>query len=334
MRQSAFTAAELKGWLLEFPLVELRSALERIYAYETQPVEADTTAGETTAEDTAAAVDESKKKWRQDLTRLLDAAAAGVTDEDGWKDQCVDLLLNRKTDGYALIFLQGTSMGPEALHLEQTAFQLRQGNNSYRSLPLTYDGVPTVPYPRILLLGSKKATLGLHTEDADAANLLFAVSLPGLTDGQALSLRCTWYCISPKAADEAMHWIWKELKRDKTIVTDAECQSLRNFLGKDFKGNWHVERLEQAPGDLVHVPPGWAHAVMNSGPCMNLAWGFHVPQHIPDYVRHWLHIAPVFPIPGQDSLCIENFLCVAALAFARGDESFSYWGAAAGQLQQ
>ncbi len=43
--------------------------------------------------------------------------------------------------------------------------------------------------------------------------------------------------------------------------------------------------MHNGAGDLVYVPPGWAHCVFNVQPCLKFAWDFFVDENLPQYFK-------------------------------------------------
>ena len=53
--------------------------------------------------------------------------------------------------------------------------------------------------------------------------------------------------------------------------------------------------LNQRPGDIVLVPPGWPHAVSNALPCGKLAWDHYDPRQLATYAAvHRDDASPLF----------------------------------------
>jgi len=49
-------------------------------------------------------------------------------------------------------------------------------------------------------------------------------------------------------------------------------------------------RVEQKVNDVVHVPPGWLHAVFTHQPCVKLAWDYVVIENHPKYLAAWMYV--------------------------------------------
>ena len=83
-----------------------------------------------------------------------------------------------------------------------------------------------------------------------------------------------WLVISPdpkllkRAAAHAAS-IGKAFNGDSPIFTHDDMVEFQNHLGGEQAG---IHVLKQRAGDLVTIPPGWAHAVYNKHACVKLAW--------------------------------------------------------------
>ena len=58
----------------------------------------------------------------------------------------------------------------------------------------------------------------------------------------------------------------------------------------DSEGRATVQVLYQHNGDMVHVPAGWPHQLLNLKPCVKLAWDYYDPVSMARYARSWLYI--------------------------------------------
>jgi 50S ribosomal protein L16 3-hydroxylase len=60
-------------------------------------------------------------------------------------------------------------------------------------------------------------------------------------------------------------------QRDKTLVPGAPLKILRDFRPQE---EWLLE-----PGDMLYLPPGWAHEGVALEPCFTYSIGFRAPSH-------------------------------------------------------
>jgi len=60
-------------------------------------------------------------------------------------------------------------------------------------------------------------------------------------------------------------------QRDKTLVPGAPLKILRDFRPQE---EWLLE-----PGDMLYLPPGWAHEGVALEPCLTYSIGFRAPSH-------------------------------------------------------
>jgi hypothetical protein len=58
----------------------------------------------------------------------------------------------------------------------------------------------------------------------------------------------------------------------------------------DAKGYANVQILEQKPGDMVAIPPGWYHWVLNLHPNIKVAWDPTDTSLLHQYILVWRDI--------------------------------------------
>lgn len=66
------------------------------------------------------------------------------------------------------------------------------------------------------------------------------------------------------------------------VLTPEDFLLLQKEMGKS-----KVVVLEQKRGQVVFVPPGWAHCVYNCEPCVKLAHDRLIPERFPLYAEAW-----------------------------------------------
>ncbi len=108
-----------------------------------------------------------------------------------------------------------------------------------------------------------------------------------------------WLFIAPRAAAPTDLWL-----RDRGHVNglagnprlgEEEVAALKLALAGLGLGDGCVVEVQQRAGDMVHVPPGWIHQVVNMRPCLKLAWDFADLTRMHLYIRAANEIgAPLF----------------------------------------
>lgn len=72
----------------------------------------------------------------------------------------------------------------------------------------------------------------------------------------------------------------------KALVAALRNNSVWNELLDYIGGETYAVRIQQYAGELVHVPAGWLHWVVNNRPCIKVAWIFSLDSHMTQYVQH------------------------------------------------
>ncbi|KAL3137357.1 hypothetical protein ABBQ32_006889 [Trebouxia sp. C0010 RCD-2024] len=159
----------------------------------------------------------------------------------------------------------------------------------------------------LLMLG--KAGLGtkFHVDRTQAENVAFSVvdkpkgkSKATRHGSQPHFVLARWWFVHPHVAPK-----FAEFVRDSLHHADG----LQDFMPKPehwelmlafgsmnaIDGRDVVVVLNQGPGDIVLVPPGWPHAVNNVMPCCKLAWDHYDPRHLATYAAVHRDVAsPLF----------------------------------------
>ncbi|KAL3156268.1 hypothetical protein ABBQ32_012542 [Trebouxia sp. C0010 RCD-2024] len=159
----------------------------------------------------------------------------------------------------------------------------------------------------LLMLG--KAGLGtkFHVDRTQAENVAFSVvdkpkgkSKATRHGSQPHFVLARWWFVHPHVAPR-----FAEFVRDSLHHADG----LQDFMPKPehwelmlafgsmnaIDGRDVVVVLNQGPGDIVLVPPGWPHAVNNVMPCCKLAWDHYDPRHLATYAAVHRDVAsPLF----------------------------------------
>ena len=75
---------------------------------------------------------------------------------------------------------------------------------------------------------------------------------------------------------------------------------LQKDMGTDGQtGLAYIRVMKQGHGEMVQVPAGWMHLVMNLRPCAKMAWEIYKPEHFLNYVLSWQHVANQFTSSGN-----------------------------------
>lgn len=123
----------------------------------------------------------------------------------------------------------------------------------------------------------------------------------GKKDGsQAHSVLARWWFVHPHVAPKFAEFVKNSLHHAdglQEFMPKPEhwehmlaCGSQNAIDGRDV-----VIVLNQGPGDIVMVPPGWPHAVSNVMPCCKLAWDHYDPRHLATYAAVHRDVAsPLF----------------------------------------
>ena len=77
--------------------------------------------------------------------------------------------------------------------------------------------------------------------------------------------------------------------KGQVLLSPSRVQDLKKFLASknlayESEGRATVQVLYQPNGDMVHVPPGWPHQLLNLKPCVKLAWDYYDPVNMAWYV--------------------------------------------------
>lgn len=94
-----------------------------------------------------------------------------------------------------------------------------------------------------------------------------------LKSERSVQVCAVWHLFGPTAATKLADY-----KRERRLHY-LHQNDLYRFVNQT---GCRVIVLEQKPGDLVIVPPAWAHQVLSIRPCLKLAWDrLTAPQELP-----------------------------------------------------
>jgi hypothetical protein len=173
------------------------------------------------------------------------------------------------------------------LLLEPNASFLWNVRRAFHSLSASARNLMDLGRSTLALLGGLGTGTGLHVDWSEAYNIAFAVG--SSASGERLVL-AVWVFLHPNHLAEAVAWIKDHVPRAKQGVL-AVPKEQRPLLSEEEVRQMHaalpagaVVVLEQAAGDVVHVPPGWVHQVSNKQPCIKVAWDVHDELQYGTYV--------------------------------------------------
>lgn len=146
----------------------------------------------------------------------------------------------------------------------------------------------------LVLLGAAGTATGLHLDWTEARNIAFAVDAASV--GQVLA---EWTFIHPDAIQAANTWLQQNgfaaglATPQRALLSSEQVSAMQAALANVVAGG-AVRVVQQRAGDMVHVPPGWVHQVVNVRACLKLAWDFYDYQHFPLYAKLQSMIVPLF----------------------------------------
>lgn len=118
--------------------------------------------------------------------------------------------------------------------------------------------------------------------------------MAGQAHSGALALWCFVY---PEALDAVDEWLKKMQKwplglREDAVLPPARLQTMAAWVVRKYPSlKGRVQLIEQHAGQMITVPPGVVHCVVNLQPCVKIAWDYIVPDHLPLYLRCWSELA-------------------------------------------
>ena len=165
-------------------------------------------------------------------------------------------------------------------------------------------GVNDIGLSTLIMLGGVGTGTGFHLDWTEAYNIAFSAGSAAVASDTVLAV---WVFINPLLVGEADAWIKGTIKtskrkhRQSTQVSRwpdgfaSSAEDRVHLKGGDlerFMEYMHtlstpnpVVILEQKPGQLVHVPPGWVHQVTNMSPNVKVAWDYYDASNMHKYVE-------------------------------------------------
>lgn len=235
---------------------------------------------------------------------VQDGAAAA---DDGWDEnkhgnaKIAQAVASGQGTGHTKYLTTNLALFDETAAAE--LLQLRE-HVPYTVLPATR-GITDVVRIAVVLLGGIGKWTRLHMDWAAAWNL--AVALLGCDLTLPLAV---WVFIAPWAVAMANEWLKKRkgkkgskgnfhlglgLAGNDIFLGDEDVRALEAHLNAQCGPRRSLVVLEQKAGDLVRVPPGWVHQVVNKQRCLKIAGEVYDEA---DFARYGLHMqaiaSPIF----------------------------------------
>ena len=112
--------------------------------------------------------------------------------------------------------------------------------------------------------------------------------------GNVLAL---WVFLHPTILRRVNVWLQAHGFKDGLAGASArlkkqQLQKLREDMGMiPGTSTPYVAIVKQGHGEMVHVPAGWVHQVINMRPCIKMAWDVYQPKHLLNYVLSQQYVA-------------------------------------------
>jgi hypothetical protein len=72
-----------------------------------------------------------------------------------------------------------------------------------------------------------------------------------------------WAFCHPNMVSQLQTFTQKRFKTEDVFMTRDEMIDAQKALGTDPAGCPYISIIEQLSGDIISIPPGWPHAVIN-----------------------------------------------------------------------
>lgn len=191
---------------------------------------------------------------------------------------------------FNLVVRNGTSSCLSALNARLRRGECRTGAR----------GVTDAATSTLVLVGDSECGTRFHVDWSEAKNVAFGLQLkPGpAAQHQPLAL---WVFVHPSAAAAAGAWLATNVEalaggfqtENPPRLELKHAVAMQQVLGSAADGTWLVRLVYQHAGDMVVVPAGWIHTVVNVQPCVKLAFDIYRASHFPAYLQSWRQVASV-----------------------------------------
>ncbi len=123
---------------------------------------------------------------------------------------------------------------------------------------------------RTIIFGKQDTTTAIHMDWSGAFNLAFEVTDKSgrSSTSDKHTVVALWAFIHPKALpllnSALVDLEISEGTKVRTVLTPVEMRALQAKMGRSSEtGHYWLTIVEQRSGEIVQVPPGWAHCVYN-----------------------------------------------------------------------
>jgi hypothetical protein len=127
-------------------------------------------------------------------------------------------------------------------------------------------------------------------------------------------IAAVWYFVNPLYINSFLKFISKmkgifssDGRRAGDVLAEAACLKFMSHQPNAMTS------IAQKIGDVVHVPPGWLHAVFTLQPCVKLAWDFICVENLPNYMAAWMHVGVLAKSTAHDYMGTSSVLVQHAL---------------------
>jgi hypothetical protein len=182
-------------------------------------------------------------------------------------------------------------------------------------------GINDIGLSTLVILGGVGTGTGFHLDWTQAYNIAFSVGT-AVTAGSVLAV---WTFINPLLVGEADNWVKQNImvippppkkkargeqqqqqsrwplgfagSPDRVHLKGGELDRFLAYiqqLGSDLRIDNPVVQLQQKAGQLVYVPPGWVHQVVNLSPNVKVAWDYYIADNFHKYAQLQHRIACKF----------------------------------------
>jgi hypothetical protein len=140
--------------------------------------------------------------------------------------------------------------------------------------------VTTLPERILAFLGSEGKYTTLHSDHMEAVNIAFRVNFSNEEVDSSDNILAYWYCAEPteKAVRALSDLDFKNWKDDDYTLEKLD-ERFKTLQGLGIQ----ITILKQKSAQIVRVPPGWIHCVVNTCGCLKLAWDYFVVLNLPTY---------------------------------------------------
>ena len=155
----------------------------------------------------------------------------------------------------------------------------------------------------LVLLGVKGLGTKFHVDWSSARNVAIAVHKKDANKELAL-----WTFIHPKSIQGVFDWIRKNIIGCVEKINDAwaPVRALTVEESRHLKSHFDEEVIlvYQHGGDVVTVPPGWAHCVINMEDCIKVAVDVYVKKDMFAYITSNCEVSSLLATNADDYMAI------------------------------